>query len=203
MSKKNHHKEAQETEEEKPMKKSRKEEPKPTPSMRKRHHEEPQPTIGMKSRININFKKSETNKQKKVGKVVSTTDKIEQSNNKKDKTIKHEDDTDDFMTEKGDTAALTTQTKKSNTVTKRKTVTKIQVRFRLAPSLLGTPVVVTENCHQIFFQYDLIQGGPIKNNQISNYLHFKSILYLFFKLSAFRLYQPRVIGLKYEGNWTM
>ena len=47
-----------------------------------------------------------------------------------------------------------------------------------------------------------IQGGPIKNKQISNKRHFKSLVYPFFKISAFPLYQLRVIGLKNDGNWT-
>ena len=115
-------------------KKSRHEEPKPTPAMKKRG--DPQPTIGMKSRININFKKSET---KKTNKLVSTKDKIEESkkdkttSSKKKETPKQEKDTDDFMTEKGDTAALTKVKagQKSSTVTKRKTVIRHEVRFRL------------------------------------------------------------------------
>ena len=34
----------------------------------------------------------------------------------------------------------------------------------------------------------IIQGGPIKNKQISNYRHFRIFLYIFFKISAFSLY---------------
>ena len=32
-----------------------------------------------------------------------------------------------------------------------------------------------------------LQGGPIKNKQISNYRHFESFLYFFFNLSSFPL----------------
>ena len=51
--------------------------------------------------------------------------------------------------------------------------------------------------------FHYLQGGPIKNKQISNYRNFKSVLYFFFKLSASPLFWPRVIGLKNDGNWTM
>ena len=53
-----------------------------------------------------------------------------------------------------------------------------------------------------FFFSFIIQGGPIKNKQNSNYRHFKRLLFCFFEFSAFPLHQPRVIGLKHEGNWT-